>query len=258
MAELWLDAPVVRPAGCDVLALRQYSRLPEGALGKPFSTLTINLQVPEAQLLEGLSRDTQYEVRRAAKDLIECIHEAEASDEICLAFHAFYDEFAVAKGLDRLPAAELLARGRSGTLRFTRAVHEGTTLVWHVYVMGPNSACLLHSASLFRQLDDSKMRAIIGRANRLLHWRDMLAFKAEGKSVYDLGGWYAGQDDADLLRINQFKEGFGGKRTDQVNAGLPLSWRGWVYLKLRQHFSAPQRRALRARILSFAGSRSAE
>lgn len=259
MAELWLDAPLVRPARCDVLVLQQYSRLPAGALGKPFSTLTINLLLPEAQLLEGLNRDTKYKVRRAAgKDLVECIHEAGAGDDVCRAFHAFYEAFAVAKGLDRLPMEQLLARARGGTLRFSRAVHAGATVVWHVHVMGPHSASLLHSASLFRQLDDNEARAVIGRANRLLHWRDMLAFKAEGKRLYDFGGWYAGHEDAELLRINQFKEGFGGQRTDQVNAGLALSWRGWVYLQLRQHFSAQQRRAIRAKLLSFASPRSAE
>jgi len=257
MAEFWLDAPIVHPTGCDVLVLQQYTQSPDGALNKPFSTLTINLLVPEDQLLEGLDRDTQYEVRRAAsKDLIECTLENESSDDLCRAFHEFYNQFAIAKGLDRLPMESLLARARGGTLRFSRAMHAGATLVWHVYVMGPQTACLLHSASLFRQTDDSKSRATIGRANRLLHWRDILAFKAEGKSVYDLGGWYAGQDDVALLRINKFKEGFGGKHTQQVNATLALSWRGWVYLKLRQHFSASQRRAIKAKILSYAGSRN--
>jgi hypothetical protein len=259
MAELWLDAPIVPPAGCDLLVLHQYSRLPARAVGKPFSTLTINLLVPEEQLLEGLNRDTKYKVRRAAsKDLVECVHEPHASDEICHAFHAFYEEFAVAKGLDRLSMDELLARARGGTLRFSRAIHAGTTIVWHVHAVGAHSASLLHSASLFRQMDDNEARAIIGRANRLLHWRDMLEFKAEGKGVYDFGGWYAGQDNADLLRINQFKEGFGGQRTDQVNAGLALSWRGWVYLKLRQYFSAQQRRAIRAKIFAFAHARGAD
>jgi len=256
MAELWLDSPVTRPQGCDVLVLHQYSQLPDGAIGKPFSTLTINLLLTEEQLLKGLDRDTKYEVRRATKDLIECVLETGSNDEICLAFHSFYEQFAIAKGLDSLPLAPLLARSRSNTLRFSRAVLEGTTLVWHVYAMGPNTACLLHSASLFRQMDDSKSRATIGRANRLLHWRDIMAFKAEGNSVYDLGGWYAGQDNPDLLRINQFKEGFGGQRTDQVNAALPLSWRGWIYLKLRQHFSVQQRRAFRAKISSLVSSRS--
>lgn len=257
MAELWLDAPTVPAKGCDILVFQQYSHLPSGALGKLFSTLTINLLASEEQLLDGLDRDTKYEVRRAAKDMLECIHETNYGDDICVAFHSFYEQFAIAKGLAPIPMETLLARARSGILRFSRVVHASTTLVWHVYVVSPNAASLLYSASLFRQTDDSKSRAIIGRANRLLHWRDMLAFKSEGKSVYDMGGWYAGQDNADLLRINQFKEGFGGQRTDQVNAALALSWRGWVYLKLRQHFSAPQRRAIRAKILSFAGIRSA-
>lgn len=253
MAELWLDAPIERPAGCDLLVLHQYSRLPQGAFGWPFTTLTLNLQASEEQLLEGLNRDTKYKVRRAAsKDQVECLCEAQASQAVCDEFRRFYNAFAAAKGLTLLSHEQLWARARGGTLRFSRAVCQGETVVWHVHAVTPDKASLLHSASLFRQVDDNEARAVIGRANRLLHWRDMLAFKADGLSVYDFGGWYAGDTDQDLLRINQFKEGFGGQRTEQVNGGIALSWRGWVYLTLRRHFSASKRKQFKARLLSLA------
>jgi hypothetical protein len=256
MAELWLDAPIERPPGCDLLMLRQYSQLPPHAVGWPFTTLTISLQGSEEQLLEGLNRDTKYKVRRAAsKDQVECLYETEGSAALCAEFLAFYNDFAQAKGLPGLPAAELLARAQGGALCISRAVREGVTLVWHVHAVTPHKATLLHSASQFRQLDDNEARAVVGRANRLLHWRDMLTFKEQGMSVYDFGGWYAGEQNEDLLRINQFKEGFGGVRTEQFNAGIALSWRGWIYLKLRQHFSEPQRRAMRAKILGLASLR---
>lgn len=128
------------------------------------------------------------------------------------------------------------ARARGGTVRFSRALYRGATVVWHVHAVTQEKATLLYSASQFRQLDVNEARAVIGRANRLLHWRDMLFFKAEGKSVYDFGGWYVGTENVELLRINRFKEGFGGVRTDQFNGFIALSWRGWLYLKLRQHF----------------------
>src|SRR5271156_3508662 len=142
------------------------------------------------------------------------------------------------------------ARAGGGMVRFSRALYGGATVVWHVHAVTQEKATLLHSASHFRQLDDNEARAVVGRANRLLHWRDMLFFKAEGKSVYDFGGWYAGTEDVELLRINQFKEGFGGVRNDQFNGGIALSWRGWLYLKLQHHFSASQRRAIKAKLLS--------
>lgn len=248
MAELWLDTPVDKPRGCDLLVLHQYSRLPREAFSWPFCTLTINLHASEAQLQEGLNRDTRYKVRRAAsKDGVACVDEP-ATEAVCDAFRQFYDAFAAAKGLALLSPEELSARARGGTLRFSRALWQGETVVWHVHAVTADKASLLHSASQFRQLDDNDARAVIGRANRLLHWHDMLALKAAGVAVYDFGGWYAGDQDQDLLRINQFKEGFGGQRTEQFNGGIALTWRGWVYLTLRRYFSASQRKHLKARL----------
>ena len=66
MAELWLDAPIEKPAGCDLLVLHQYSRLPRGVFSWPFSTLTVNLHAGEDQLFDGLNRNTKYKVRRAS------------------------------------------------------------------------------------------------------------------------------------------------------------------------------------------------
>ena len=253
MAELWLDAPIEKPAGCDLLVLHQYSRLPRGVFSWPFSTLTVNLHAGEDQLFDGLNRNTKYKVRRAStKDMIECIHEPQATEAICAEFLDFFNEFADTKGLKRLSARQMRARAQASTVRFSRALSGGATVVWHVHAVTQEKATLLHSASQFRQLDDNEARAVVGRANRLLHWRDMLFFKAEGKSVYDFGGWYAGTENVELLRINKFKEGFGGVRTDQFNGGIALSWRGWLYLKLQQHFSASQRRAIKAKLLSLA------
>lgn len=249
MAEQWLDEPVARPQACDVLLLQQYTRVPQHAFSSPFVSLTLDLTQSEDALLQGLNRDTKYKVRRAqGKDAVECIHEIVASKDLCRQFQDFYDEFAAAKGVGRVHSVEFLARANAGALRLSRAVYGGQTVVWHVHAATAERATLLYSASHFRQLDDNDMRAAIGRANRLLHWSDILHFKAEGLKVYDFGGWYGGTDDGALLKINQFKEGFGGVRAEQVNAALALSWRGWAYLRLRQMLSPRRRKALQVKM----------
>jgi hypothetical protein len=249
MAELWLDEPLTQPASCDVLLLRQYTRAPERAFSSPFHSLRLDLTQSEEALLQGLNRDTKYKVRRAeGKDQVVCIEEPAADEDMCLRFQAFYDEFAASKGVAMIARHELLARARAGALCISRAVYAGETVVWHVHAATAKRATLLHSASHFRQLDDADTRAAIGRANRLLHWKDMLHFKARGLEVYDFGGWYAGNDDQALLKINQFKEGFGGVRVVQVNAALALTWRGWMYLRLRQLFSPQQRSRLQLKL----------
>jgi hypothetical protein len=254
MAEFWLGAPVVRPPDCDVLLLRQYPEVPKAAIIEPFNSLVLDLNLPEEELLQGLNRDTKYKVRRAEnKDEVVCIHEPVASDELTHEFLGFYNEFAAGKGVTPLRLSELLARARAWVLQFSRAEYRGATVVWHVHAVTDDQATLLNSASHFRNLDDKEMRNAIGRGNRMLHWKDILAFKAEGKNVYDFGGWYAGQEDEALLRINQFKEGFGGHRVAQVNAKLALNWRSWVYLKLLHILSSEQRQTLQLKLRSWTG-----
>jgi len=249
MAEQWLDEPVVRAHDCDVLLLQQYTHAPKGGFESPFQSLALDLSRSEEDLLQGLNRDTKYKVRRAeSKDQVACIQETMADEAMCLQFKAFYDEFAASKGIGLLSTAELLARCSAGALRLSRAVYRGETVVWHVHAATAERAALLYSASHFRHQDDNDARAAIGRANRLLHWNDILGCKAAGLKVYDFGGWYAGTEDDALLKINQFKEGFGGTRVTQVNAAMPLSWRGWAYLKLRQLMSARQRKLLQLKL----------
>jgi hypothetical protein len=84
---------------------------------------------------------------------------------------------------------------------------------------------LLFSASHFRGQGETALRSLIGRANRLLHWRDLVAFKQQGFNCYDWGGWHAGTEEV-LVRINQFKESFGGDRCPLYDSKLGVSWMG--------------------------------
>lgn len=69
---------------------------------------------------------------------------------------------------------------------------------------------LLYSASLFRTSDHATDRAAAGRANRFLHWHDMLHFKMSGCATYDPGGIDVFGRSWETARIASFKRGFGG------------------------------------------------
>jgi hypothetical protein len=109
---------------------------------------------------------------------------------------------------------------------------DGEVLIWHAHLRGPDRARLLHSASIFREMDKDTAN-LIGRANRLHHWADMQRFRGEGLGTYDFGGWYAGSEDAAKLRINDFKRGFGGAIVPQYNADCASTWKGAAALHLR-------------------------
>ena len=95
---------------------------------------------------------------------------------------------------------------------------DGTALGWHAYYVDTQRVVLLYSMASQRLCSDATQRQVIGRANRYLHWQDILKFKAEGLSVYDFGGWYDGKEDKGLLQINQFKEEFGGSNIEVYNS----------------------------------------
>lgn len=95
--------------------------------------------------------------------------------------------------------------------------------MYHANYVHGGRARLLHSASHFRNSNDSGYRNMVGRANRWLHWKALLRFKASGHTCYDWGGWYDGTDDDARLNINRFKEGFGGEKQLTYNGKLLLT-----------------------------------
>jgi hypothetical protein len=128
-----------------------------------------------------------------------------------------------------------MALAKADALDLSRVrMESGKVLVWHAHLWTPSRARLLHSASLYRESDDTGFRNLIGRANRWLHWRDMLRYKAQGITAYDWGGWYAGDENEELLRINRFKDEWGGRVAHEFHCALPGSPRGRLVLAARR------------------------
>ncbi len=77
---------------------------------------------------------------------------------------------------------------------------------------------LLHSASkIYSITDEPSEKAMIGRANRLLHFSDMQRFKELGYEIYDFGGYAHQTNDNMLIGINNFKDSFGGQLVEESN-----------------------------------------
>jgi lipid II:glycine glycyltransferase (peptidoglycan interpeptide bridge formation enzyme) len=64
----------------------------------------------------------------------------------------------------------------------------------------------------------------------LLHWEDILYFKANGFKVYDLGGVSMDTTNQDRQAINKFKECFGGILVKEYNSLIPVSPKGYLYV----------------------------
>ncbi len=108
-----------------------------------------------------------------------------------------------------IPNVETLKR--YGTL-FT-AEYDGEILGGHIYLEDEANLRLWFSASKRLKVDRDKA-AVIGRANRLLHWEAIKYAKAKGIKEFDWGGLASEKKtnkDESLKAINSFKLSFGGE-----------------------------------------------
>lgn len=190
-----------------------------GFARKPFFTKLVNLGIGRGELLDHCEKKTRYEINRADRDGTEFTVEGDLEK-----FVEFYNLFADSKGLRRLRRREFIQQYGPHVI-VTKAVHGNVDLVMHCYLIDRDVSRvrLLRSASLHRLQSSSADKSLIGRANRFLHYRDMLYFKGNGFRVYDLGGYAHRTDDPVLRRINDFKDGFGGELVEESHfISLPL------------------------------------
>lgn len=247
VAEFWFDEPI--PAdSVDVAYFRQRSYVPATSSSRTYHTSLIDLTRTEEQIRETFNKATRYEIRRAeTKDSLECQPVSKPENSTIREFHAFHGLSANRIGIEAVGIEYLRAAARAGCLQLSSIRQQGRTLVWHSYIANDYRARLLHSASLLRDADSSQ-RALISRANRYLHWLDMLYFKCQGIQVYDLGGLYRTEDDKGRLRLNPFKGNFGGTRVTEYDGVLACSTLGQIYIwarALRKQVRIPPRSTAR-------------
>ena len=214
----WFGQHPMKDALPDIARLNSIPEPLKGAINIEAWTLLTDLTGTDSDLMALWDIDTGKQVRRAEREGIlveqyDCRH-----SNILNYFSTFYHNFAESKSeakdiLEISVKLCMLKRiANSGMLKVTKAVgRNGEPLVCRVYIAADGRVRGLHSASLFRKTQSSEHRHYVGRANRYLHVQNILYFKHQGYSKYDMGGWYSGKDNESLLRVNRFKEAFGGR-----------------------------------------------
>jgi hypothetical protein len=229
--ELWYDNEPGDTRSVDWIHYQQRSSPFPGARWKYFYNYVVDLTQSVEQLLKRLNEDTAYKIRRARdRDKIVC-EVCDSRDPAVLdRFEVMYNQFAAAKGLSPLDRARMNAMAAAGALDLSVAKDpESNVLVYHANHRDQHRATELYLPSLYRNVSESATRNLIGRANRYLTWSDILRYKEQGLKCFDFGGWYPGRDPG-MLKINEFKRGFGGEVTREYECDLILTLKGWVVL----------------------------
>jgi hypothetical protein len=230
--EVWYDEEAPADSKVDILLYRQRDIPVAGARISPFFSLVVDLSVPDDAIMDQFGKDCRYKVRRAeSKDGLrtEFISEPVGRlDEFC----AFYDTFARQKSVQPADRQWLAAACNARQLVLTSASRNGEALVWHAFLLCGKAAWLQYTGSCFRNKDND-YRAVVGRANRWLHWKEMLYFKERGLTRYDWGGLFEDESVPERAGINRFKKEFGGQPVRTYDCIVPVTTKGRVWLHLR-------------------------
>ena len=243
--EVWFDEEPTADADVDVLVHRHCSTPIPCVRTVPLQSLRTDLGRPVNEIVGAFAGNCRREIHRAERQDDLC-HELmpEAADRL-EEFISFYDEFATQKGICLADRRWLSRAAATRQLILSHSSRGREPLVWHAYLWIGSTVILMHSASWFRGRD-SRYRSLVGRANRWLHWQDMLYFKRAGVLYYDWGGMFFDESTPDRAGINQFKRMFGGRPVQTYDCTVPMNARGRIWLALRDagrslHFLARPR-----------------
>jgi hypothetical protein len=229
--EVWYDDEPDYTHSVDWIVYFQRSKPVPGARWKYFHTYVIDLTQPVETLQAQLNEDTRYKIRRAReRDKIVCEQCDVRDSAVRDRFEEMYNQFASTKGLSPLERARVDSMAAAGALDLSVAKGpQGNPLVYHGNYCDGRRATELYLPSLYRNLSDNAARSLVGRANRYLTWSDILRYKDQGLKCFDFGGWYVGSDPA-MLKINDFKNGFGGQVLREYQCEQILTLKAWVVL----------------------------
>lgn len=230
--EVWFDEAPGGGSGVDIVQSRFRDAPIANARITPHLSLVTDLAVDEAAIAGQFGKDCRYKIRRAeTKDglALEFVTDPESRLQ---EFVEFFDAFARQKSHQPCDRHWLLAACKSRQLALSTASQNGATLVWHAYVKYGTTAGLQYTGSCFRGREND-YRALVGRANRWLHWQDMLQLKAMGCRRYDWGGLFEDESTPERAGLNRFKHDFGGQQVRVYDCSVPVTLKGRVYLPLR-------------------------
>jgi len=230
--EVWYDEELPGDAGVDIVHYHQREAPITHARTTPFLSLVTDLSAEPDAIMDQFGKDCRYKIRRVESKDGLCVDFTTDPENRLDKFCAFFDAFARQKAIEPADRKWLGAACKARQLALASATKNGEALVWHVHVMSGNTARLQYSGSDFRSRDND-YRALVGRANRWLHWKEMLRFKEMGIQRYDWGGLFEDESVSGHAGVNNFKRDFGGRQERTYDCTVPVTLKGRIYLPLR-------------------------
>jgi lipid II:glycine glycyltransferase (peptidoglycan interpeptide bridge formation enzyme) len=233
IAEIWYNFSEKPEKATDVFRYKFVTENnPNAASYEKLFTILIDLTKNKDEIFLDIRKNSRYEINRARdKDSVICaalLKTGTGDFQALSQYISFFNQFALSKGRSRINYTDLEQFFTAKNLCIRYVSKDDEILTMHAYVISDNTARLHQSSSLFRSSENSDYRNMVARANRYLHWDDILYFKKLGLSWYDLGGWYGGNENKEQLAINVFKESFGGQLKEEYSYIVPRTLKGKI------------------------------
>ena len=188
---------------------------------QPRKTLVNDLNDDADKIIAKFKKNTKYEIRRAAKE--GCYSQFIIGNDVCRhedilkRIDDAHTQMFTDKGKrSKSEFPVMIAAAKSNMLAVSIGfLADGRECAYHVYIVGNGNARLLHSISIFREVETNEDRNAIGRLNRFLYYDDMINLKKSGYQTYDWGGY---SEEEQLKSISEFKAAFGGDIIDVYTA----------------------------------------
>jgi len=206
---------------------RYYQCTEESLFNVKFTSPIIDLRKNISEIEANFRKSLRNEIKDASKNYkIDTNFHLDVRDDLISDFKDFYSFFSTKKSI---PDADyLMLEKLKKNIIISYAKHEDKYIVWHLYLKNTKKLRLLYSASLLSEnKDDAKL---IVRANKMLHFEDIVLAKEKGFLVYDLGG--VALNDQSREGINKFKLGFTKDMSISNNFVVANTFLGKVLLLL--------------------------
>ena len=234
--DLYFDEPEQPHLHADIIRYNQAPLPIPGAHCNPFSTIIVDLASSKDELFSNLKSHTRQKIRRSEKDGIVYEFCDNGNRDVVVKFADHLDRCRDLKNLPRVSRERLFILGRQKVLDLSWIRDQlGNVLCASSYVITPFRLRGLFAGALYRNTTDPARRTMIGRANRLLYWSDIMRFKEAGFRSFDFGGYYTGSGNEEKLRVNGFKEEFGGRIVHEFNCERGITLRGKFMLWAMRH-----------------------
>lgn len=216
----------------------------KGSINEINYTLISNLDESEGELFSKMRRSYRAQIRRCADDgdVAVSMYEAANLKEAPSIIRDFCDTYMTFCASSKMPGLKKFFDARkinsyieNNCITVSRAAFKNGS-VYHLYVHDDKNTVILYSASDFRNKDvDSNLA---GRANKFLHYKDMMYFKAHGLRSYDWGNI---SSPIEPNGVDNFKIAFGGEKTAVYNIFLGNSLSGKILVSIRKYIAYKRR-----------------